>query len=98
MSIACRPSCSGGSAAQLQQAVQATAGLRVLASAAPGSATLEPELKQFLDVVRVTVPGLRQRREDIPLLAERFMREISREYGREPKRLESGLPGRAPGA
>lgn len=74
-------------AAQLQQAVQATAGLRVLASAAPGSATLEPELKQFLDVVRVTVPGLRQRREDIPLLAERFMREISREYGREPKRL-----------
>ena len=53
----------------------------------PDSKALEPELRQFLDVLRVDVPSMRERREDVPLLAERFMREISREYGREPKQL-----------
>ncbi len=48
---------------------------------------LDPELRPRVDVIRITVPDLRRRREDIPLLAERFMREISREYGRKAKPL-----------
>jgi two-component system nitrogen regulation response regulator NtrX len=74
-------------AAKLALEVQKTAGLRVMASVVPDSKALEVELRQFLDVLRVDVPSLRERREDVPLLAERFMREISREYGREPKQL-----------
>jgi two-component system nitrogen regulation response regulator NtrX len=74
-------------AARLALEVQRAAGLRVMASAQPASGTLEPELRQFLEVLRVEVPSLRERRDDVPMLAERFMREISREYGREPKRL-----------
>jgi two-component system nitrogen regulation response regulator NtrX len=74
-------------AASLAMEVQRPAGLRVMASARLGSKTLDQELRQFLEVLRVEVPSLRQRRDDIPMLAERFMHEISREYGREPKRL-----------
>jgi len=44
-------------------------------------------LRQLVEVIRIDVPSLRQRREDVPLLAERYMRDLSREYGREAKRL-----------
>ena len=44
-------------------------------------------LRQRLEVVRITVPALRERREDIPLLAERFLGDLAREYGRQAKRL-----------
>jgi two-component system nitrogen regulation response regulator NtrX len=74
-------------AASLADETRQEAGLRVMASVQPDPSGLEPELKQFLEVLRIEVPGLSHRREDIPLLAERYMLEISREYGREPKRL-----------
>jgi two-component system nitrogen regulation response regulator NtrX len=73
-------------AATLSVEVQRETGPRVMASVAEGPSALEPELRQFVGVLPVDVPSLRQRREDVPLLAERFMREISREYGREAKR------------
>jgi DNA-binding NtrC family response regulator len=73
-------------ASTLSVEVQRESGLRVMASVLEGGTPLEAELKQFLGVLLVEVPCLRQRREDVPLLAERFMQEISREYGREPKR------------
>jgi two-component system nitrogen regulation response regulator NtrX len=38
-----------------------------------------------LNVVPVFVPPLRERIEDIPLLADHFMAEFAREYGRRPK-------------
>jgi len=60
---------------------------RVMASVAPDLAGLDPELRNRLDVIRIAVPSLRERRDDIPGMAERFMQELSREYGREPKRL-----------
>jgi two-component system, NtrC family, nitrogen regulation response regulator NtrX len=41
-----------------------------------------------LNVIPVFVPPLRDRDEDIPLLAEHFMAEIAREYGRRPKALD----------
>ena len=43
-----------------------------------------------LNVIPIFVPPLRDRETDIPLLAEHFMAELAREYGRRPKRLDPG--------
>src|SRR5687767_6400151 len=42
-----------------------------------------------LNVVPIFVPPLRDRQEDIPLLAEHFMAMLAREYGRRPKTFEA---------
>ena len=42
-----------------------------------------------LNVVPIFVPALRDRQEDIPLLAEHFMAMLAREYGRRPKVFET---------
>jgi two-component system nitrogen regulation response regulator NtrX len=42
-----------------------------------------------LNVIPFTVPPLRDRAEDIPLLANHFLREFSTAYGRKPKELSS---------
>jgi len=61
--------------------------VRVTASVDADPVDLEPALRQVLEVIRIRVPSLVDRREDIPLLAERFMRDLSREYGRPARRL-----------
>src|SRR5207248_3655091 len=38
-----------------------------------------------LNVIPIFVPPLRDRDSDIPLLAEHFMKDLAREYGRRPK-------------
>ena len=43
-----------------------------------------------LNVIPISVPPLRTRDSDIPLLAEHFMQELAREYGRRPKRFDAG--------
>jgi two-component system, NtrC family, nitrogen regulation response regulator NtrX len=43
-----------------------------------------------LNVIPIFVPPLRDRDADIPLLAEHFMEDFAREYGRRPKRLDPG--------
>ena len=42
-----------------------------------------------LNVVPIFVPALRDRQEDIPLLADHFMAMLAREYGRRPKTFET---------
>ena len=41
-----------------------------------------------LNVIPIFVPALRDRQEDIPLLADHFMALLAREYGRRPKAFE----------
>jgi two-component system nitrogen regulation response regulator NtrX len=60
---------------------------RILASTTTGAPGLEGPLRRRLEVIRIAVPHLGERRDDIPLLAERFISDLAREYGREPKRL-----------
>jgi two-component system, NtrC family, nitrogen regulation response regulator NtrX len=43
-----------------------------------------------LNVIPIFVPPLRDRQEDIPRLADHFMAEFAREYGRKLKAFESG--------
>ncbi len=46
-----------------------------------------------LNVIPIFVPALRDRQEDIPLLADHFMAEFAREYGRRIKRFDPGARG-----
>ena len=43
-----------------------------------------------LNVIPIFVPALRDRQEDIPLLADHFMADFAREYGRRPKGFDAG--------
>jgi two-component system nitrogen regulation response regulator NtrX len=43
-----------------------------------------------LNVIPISVPPLRQRDTDITLLADLFMSELAREYGRRPKKFDAG--------
>jgi len=43
-----------------------------------------------LSVIPIFVPPLRERQEDVPLLADHFMAEFAREYGRRVKTFEPG--------
>jgi two-component system nitrogen regulation response regulator NtrX len=47
-----------------------------------------------LNVIPIFVPALRDRQQDIPLLAEHFMAVLAAEYGRRPKRLATEAAAR----
>ena len=71
----------------LESRTESSPDVRVLASTGPEPSELRPALRQRVEVLRIDVPPLRERREDVPLFLERFMRDLSREYGRPEKRL-----------
>jgi len=45
------------------------------------------DLFHRLNVIHISTPPLRERREDIPLLLDHYLREAARELGTEPKRV-----------
>jgi two-component system nitrogen regulation response regulator NtrX len=50
-------------------------------------ATFREDLFHRLSVIRIHVPPLADRREDIPLLADKFLHDIAEEYGAQPKEI-----------
>jgi DNA-binding NtrC family response regulator len=74
--------------------------VRILAST---QADLEPlvdtgafrkDLFYRLNVIRVSLPPLRDRLEDVPVLADRLLRDIALRRGGEPRRLSAGALAR----
>ena len=63
---------------------------------------LRPDLYERLSLIRIDVPALRQRREDIPVLATHFLKELCQANGMPLKTLTrpaltllAALPGAA---
>ncbi len=59
-------------------------------AAATEQKTFRLDLFYRLNVVPLRVPALRERREDVPVLAQHFLREIAARSGRTPLALEAG--------
>ena len=53
--------------------------------------TFREDLFYRLNIIPIMLPPLRDRKDDIPLLAEHFIRKISKDLGIDTKRLEPGV-------
>ncbi len=53
--------------------------------------TFREDLYYRLNIIPLMLPPLRERKDDIPLLAEHFIRKICKDLGVETKRLEPGV-------
>jgi two-component system nitrogen regulation response regulator NtrX len=73
--------------ARLASWLSAGPDVRVLAGAAPDPRGVVGALRDQIDVIRIAMVPLRERREDIALLLRRFMRDLAAEYGRPERRI-----------
>lgn len=77
----------------LQRPSSDTPNVRVLASTgmdlglAVAAGLFDAEIYQRLGALRIPIPSLRSRPEDVPIFAEHFLRELQQELGREPQRF-----------
>ncbi|MCA0326341.1 MAG: nitrogen regulation protein NR(I) [Proteobacteria bacterium] len=55
------------------------------------------DLFHRLNVIRLRLPALRERREDVPMLARHFLAQSARQLGVEPKRFAAGALARLSG-
>ncbi len=55
--------------------------------------TFREDLFHRLNVIRLRLPGLRERPEDIPVLARHFLKQSAKQLGVEPKRLSQEAAG-----
>jgi len=59
--------------------------------AAVAAKQFREDLFYRLNVVRIQIPPLRDRREDIPLLVNYFLKKLAREHGRPPKSIAASV-------
>jgi two-component system nitrogen regulation response regulator NtrX len=76
-----------GAAASLQVDVRVVAATNKNLEEEIERGNFREDLFYRLNVIPFSVPPLRDRREDIPLLADHFLREFTTAYGRKPKEL-----------
>ena len=60
--------------------------------------TFRLDLYHRLGVILINVPSLNERREDIPLLVDKFLEDIAADYGQAKKEIDSKSHGNIKGA
>ncbi len=73
-----------GSRAPMKVDVRVIAATNINMKEAMANKTFREDLYYRLNGFTLSIPALRQRKEEVPLLAEYFMRKASKRYGREP--------------
>ncbi len=70
--------------------VRVIAAPRIALQEAVAAGTFRADLFYRLNVINIRIPPLRERREDVPLLARAFVERLSREIGKEVGELSEG--------
>ena len=80
-----------GSRAPMKVDVRVIAATNINMKEAMANKTFREDLYYRLNGFTLSIPALRQRKEEIPVLADYFMRRAANKYGREPLPFSSGL-------